>query len=178
MSNIHGTHNDGLHLMECQCNRNALYLQSLRSPCSDGCGCGSTTGYCKATSLIGPGAMTAVIDDANEITYIYGNIIHENYHMPLGECQPFIVLPTNLETYRTLVFKTEMFDGVMLNDKIILAEVPSADWPVMVFRNGLKMREGQENDYVITGKEITFTFNPTVSTDRFEIIYRYVKVGV
>ena len=40
------------------------------------------------------------------------------------------------------------------------------------------MREGQENDYVIDGKEITFTFNPTVSTDRFEIIYRYVKVGV
>ncbi len=168
----------------CQHNDAPVHMQSLRWPCGDpqcGCGCGrcseSRNPLVKEINRTA-GLSTAVIDDANEITYIYGNIIHENYHMPLGECQPFIVLPTNLETYRTLVFKTEMFDGVMLNDKIILAEVPSADWPVMVFRNGLKMREGQENDYVITGKEITFTFNPTVSTDRFEIIYRYVKVGV
>ena len=175
MSNIHGTHNDGLHLMECQCNRNALYLQSLRSPCSDGCSCGSTTGYCKATSLIGPGAMTAVIDDANEVTYFYGNIVHENYHAPEEECTPYFVVPTLYETYvgKQLAQGHEVFEGEFPENNITLDKKPSQDWPVFVFRNGLKQREGQEFEYSLTDKVLHFNFSPLVESDWVEVYYRY-----
>lgn len=175
MSDTHGSHNDGLHLIKCQCNRNPLYLQSLRSPCSDGCGCGSTTGYCKAKSIVGPGAMSAVIDDANELTYFYGNIVHENYHVPEEECTPYFTVPTTSDTYvnKALVWAHESYEGVYSGDNITLGKKPSSDWPVLVFRNGIKQREGQDYEYTLTDKVLHFNFDPLLATDWVEVYYRY-----
>lgn len=175
MSDIHGSHNTGLHEMTCQCNRNTLYLQSLRSPCGNDCGCGSTTGYCRSNSILGPGAMSAVIDDANEVTYFYGNIVHENFHVPEEECTPFFIVPTTSDTYvnRNLVWSHEQYEGVFSGNNITLEKLPSTDWPVLVFRNGLKQREGQEYEYTLTDRVLHFNFDPLVATDWVEVYYRY-----
>lgn len=170
MSDLYGSHNDSLHEMKCQCNRNVLYLQSLRSPCGES-DCIVNT----KRTIYGPGAMTAVIDDANELTYFYGNIVHENYHVPEEECTPYFTVPTTADTYvdKQLVWSHENYEGVFSGDNITLDFKPSSDWPVLVFRNGLKQRAGQELEYTLTDKVLHFNFDPLLATDWVEVYYRY-----
>lgn len=151
--------------------------------CSGKSKCGNKCGFnckcapsCKGTSLFGPGPMTAVIDDANELTYFYGNILHENYHVPEEECQPFFTVPTTSDTYanKSLSWGHEHFAGVYPNDNIELSCIPSCLWPTMVFRNGLKQREGEEFEYSLDGRIIHFNFDPLQETDQVEVYYRYL----
>ena len=172
MGNNTGTHNDSNHTMPCQCNRNTLWLQSLRSPCGPNCSTSTST-----KSLIGPGLTTAVIDDANEVAYIYGNILHENYHVPEDLCLPYFTVSATAETFRNrnYLWGHELFEGVYSGDNIVLQEKPDVGWPTFVFRNGLKQREGQEYEYTLTDRTIHFNFHPLEATDFVEVHYRYVE---
>lgn len=131
---------------------------------------------CKGRPLFGPGPMTAVIDDANELTYFYGNILHENYHVPEEECQPFFTVPTTSDTYvnKSLVWGHEYFEGEYSGDNIELEKIPSGLWPVLVFRNGLKQREGANYEYSLSGRTIHFNFDSLQETDHVEVYYRYL----
>lgn len=173
MSNTIGTHNDALHIMECQCNKTPVWMQSLRSPC--GPKCSNKAGSIK--SAIAAGLQVAVIDDANEVAYIYGNVLHENYHVPEELCLPYFTVEATAETFRNrnLLWGHELFEGEYSGDNITLAQKPDSAWPVMVFRNGLKQRAGQDYEYTLTDKVIHFNFDPLVETDYVEVYYRYVE---
>lgn len=173
MSNSNPTHNLALHTMECQCNKTPVWMQSLRSPC--GPKCSNKTDSIKTS--IADGLQVAVIDDANEVAYIYGNVLHENYHVPEELCLPYFTVEATAETFRNRNFLQghEMFEGEYSGNNLVLQNKPDAGWPVMVFRNGLKQREGQEYEYSLTDKVIHFNFDTLVASDWVEVYYRYVE---
>lgn len=168
----------------CEHNDNRIHMQSLRFGYCGNCGLsiGGPNGcHCANRSPIKEinrlcGVSTAVIDDANERVYLYGNILHEDYHVPSEECQPYITIPTTIETFRNLVFSTEVFDGEFPDNTIQLAHTPSAAWPVEVYQNGLNQVQGQEADYRLEGDKVIFNTALT-NTDRVKVVYRYEKVG-
>lgn len=119
------------------------------------------------------GVSTAVIDDANELTYFYGNIEHENFHKPAAECQPYVVVPTNWQTYSHLHAKTEVFEGEFPNDEILLTKTPSKIRNHYIFLNGLHQDEGQEFDYLLEGNKIRFLNHTLIPTDRVTVKYHW-----
>lgn len=197
MSDLH----DNYHKITCEHNDNKIHMSSLRFPCydcscgeancrcsekhyyenyhnhkpahSDSCNGGSNCG-CKRVTTEFPG-NTIVIDDANEVSFFYGNVVHENYHQPENVCSPFVAVPTNMVTYTGNNYPQghEVFDGVASNNSITLKNAPDLSWPVMVFKNGLKQIEGDERDYTLAGKEISFKFHELQPTDVVEVYYRY-----
>lgn len=122
------------------------------------------------------GISTAVVDDANEVTYFYGNVQHENFHVPDGECQPYVVVPTNWDTYRQLLPTTEVYEGEFADNTIELEHVPSDARHMFVFLNGVHQDEGQEYDYLLTGKSLHFMTHTLIPTDRVTVKYHYVGV--
>lgn len=165
----------------CAHNKAPIWMQSLRSVCDAGCPSysGGTCG-CSSKRMVGSGLTTAVIDDANEVAYIYGSIVHENYHVPEEVCSSYFTVPTTVDTYknRNYLQGHELFEGEFSGDNIALAKTPDSGWPVMVFRNGLKQRQGQEYEYTLTNNVVHFNFDPLVNTDYVEVYYRYIEEGV
>lgn len=168
------SHNPTGNPIPCEHNKAPIWLQSLRNSCGGTCG---ANGTCSTTQMIGSGLTTAVIDDANEVTYIYGSIVHENYHVPEELCSPYFTVPTTVDTYRNRNYLQghELFEGEYSGDNITLQHIPDAGWPVMVFRNGLKQREGQDYEYTLTDAVIHFNFSPLLATDYVEVYYRYIE---
>lgn len=159
----------------CEHNDTALHMQSVRYGGKCLCTTCTSNGVVKEINRLA-GISTAVIDDVNERVYLYGNILHENYHTPAEECQPYITIPTTTNSFRQLAWKTEVFVGEMSEDTIALAETPSKDWLVEVYLNGVNQVEGQEADYRIDGNKIIFN-TPLKDTDRTKVVYRYEKAG-
>lgn len=119
------------------------------------------------------GVSTAVIDDANELTYFYGNIQHENFHVPSAECQPYVVVPTNWQTYNQLKANTEVFEGEFVDNTILLDKTPVRIRHIFVFLNGVHLDEGQEYDYLLTGNSLKLLQHTLLPTDRVTIKYHY-----
>lgn len=138
--------------------------------------CGSNT-LVKEINRV-TGINTAVVDDANELTYFYGNIQHENFHVASDECQPYVVVPTSWQTYRQILTKTEVFEGVFPLNTIVLAETPTDMRQMFVFLNGLHMDEGQEYDYQLNGKSIVFTHHQLIASDRVTVKYHFEGASV
>ena len=122
------------------------------------------------------GITTAVVDDANELTYLYGNIQHENYHQPAEECVPYVVVPSSWQTYKQLLAKTEVFEGEYVDNTVILEEEPVDHRHVFVFLNGVHQDEGQEFDYLRDGKNVAFRTHVLLPTDRVTVKYHYAGV--
>lgn len=141
------------------------------APCSNACVKKPRTKMC------GAGISTAIVDDANQVTYLYGNILFEDFHQPEEECQPYLAIPTDLRTYKSLDLKTEVFEGEFADNAIQLAKVPTRCRHILVFLNGVHQDEGQEYDYQLNGKAISFNFHTLVATDRVTVKYWYEKVG-
>ena len=123
------------------------------------------------------GITTAVVDDANELTYLYGNIQHENYHQPAEECQPYVVVPANWQTYHQLLVKTEVFEGEFPDNTLVLEETPVEGRHVFVFLNGIHQDEGQEFDYLLDGKNVAFRTHVLLPEDRVTVKYHYAGVA-
>jgi hypothetical protein len=117
------------------------------------------------------GLSTIVIDDANQIAYIYGNVIHENYHQAGKGCESYTVLPIDVaaqQTYKETA--DEIYEGEFPNNTIQLNFEPSNE--PAVFLNGLKQIKGQEYDYVRPAtNKIQFNFYDLIPTDKVEVIY-------
>lgn len=168
-------------LANCRCNEKHYFEDyhnhkpAHADECTKGCDkkkegrCG-----CKRTKTSFPGNMI-VIDDANETTFFYGNVVHENYHKPENVCSPFVAVPTNMLTYTGNDYPQghEIFDGIASQNSITLKNTPDKTWPVFVFKNGLKQIEGDERDITISGNEIQFKFYELQPTDVVEVYYRY-----
>lgn len=133
--------------------------------CNGGKGCG-----CKNGGSI----CSVVVDDANNRIYLYGdNIVHENYHMPGGNCLAYVAVADAGFEAPNRLDKDEFFEGQQDNNEITLTETPLIDNTLLVFLNGVKQREGEENDYVINGKTLHFNFYELLETDTVEVMYTY-----
>lgn len=177
---------DNFHEIVCEHNDNKTHMQSLTFPCGD-CQCAGAHAECKCKDGVngkgcGCGNITStfagntiVIDDANEISYLYGNVVHENHHKPETVCSPFVAVPTNISTYTKNNYPQghEVFDGVASDNSITLAHTPDTGWPVIVFKNGLKQVEGDARDYTLKDNEIHFKFYELQPADVVEVYYRY-----
>lgn len=119
------------------------------------------------------GICTAVVDDANGKVYLYGNIIHENYHIPGNDCLAYTAVESAGFATDGRLSADEFFDGVQDNNNVILANAPIVDNTFLVFLNGIKQREGGEFDYTVNGKAVHFNFHTILPTDRVEVMYEY-----
>ena len=149
------------------------------------CGCTKTTicDPCTGKPVVKEirsvsGISTAVIDDANELTYLYGNVMHENFHVPTSKCQPYVAVPSTWETWKHFMPTTEVYEGTFADNTIILTETPSDVRPMFVFLNGVHQDEGQTYDYIIEDeKKIKFMTHTLLPSDRVTVKFYYVKVG-
>ena len=126
------------------------------------CGCHAPKGIC-----------SAVVDDANNRVYLYGNIVHENYHVPGGECVAYAAVESAGFTAPGRLEKDEFFEGEQDSNECTLTETPLKDNTLLVFLNGLKQREGEEYDYVLNGNTVHFNFYELLPTDVVEVMYTY-----
>jgi hypothetical protein len=147
-------------------------VKAIAHPCPV-CKKGPKDCHCKGKCAPAPmGICAAVLDDANHRVYLYGNIVHENYHIPGNNCVAY----TAVESAGFLngrIGADEWFDGVQDNNNIGLAHVPFHDNSLLVFLNGVKQREGNEYDYTINENVIHFNFYQLMPNDRVEVMYEY-----
>lgn len=156
-----------------------FHMQSLGFPCNDAkCRCRCNDCDKRPTKEISRmcGLSTAVVDDPNEVTYIYGNIIYEPYHVPQAECSPYLALPTNMSTFRNLVWDKFIGTGPFINNQVALTYTPSPTWPEEVYVNGVMQVPGDTHDYTLAGNTITFA-QTLGQTDTVYVKYRYERLG-
>lgn len=130
-----------------------------------GCGCGCHRGP--------EGVCSVVVDDANNRVYLYGNIVHENYHVPGGQCIAYAAVESAGFTAPGRLEKDEFFEGVQDNNNVTLSFTPLVDNTMLVYLNGLKQRRGEEYDYTLNGKTVHFNFYNLLPTDVVEVMYTY-----
>lgn len=138
----------------------------------DGCGCDQLHGEHHHGHGCGNLCM-AVVDDANDKVYIYGNIVHENYHVPGNQCIAWTSVTSGGFEAAGRMHADEWFEGEQDNNTVRLEHEPTCDKLMLVFLNGVKQREGNEYDYVLNGKEVHFNFYELLPTDRVEVMYDY-----
>ena len=121
------------------------------------------------------GVCQVVVDDANDRVYIYGNVVHENYHVPGGNCIAYAAVESAGFTAPGRLCNDEVFNGEQDLNEITLEHTPLQDNTFLVFLNGVKQVAGGENDYTITGATIHFNFYQLLPTDRVEVMYTYAS---
>ena len=127
-----------------------------------GCTCKKHAGVCQV-----------VVDDANDRVYLYGNVVHENYHVPGGDCIAYAAVESAGFTAPGRLDADEIFDGEQDLNEITLEHVPLLDNTFLVFLNGVKQVAGEENDYTVSGDTVHFNFYQLLPTDRVEVMYTY-----
>lgn len=132
-----------------------------------GCGCG-----CHRKHNHGA-VCSVVVDDANDIVYLYGDIQHENYHVPGADCVAYAAVKTAGFEVPTRREADEYWEGEQDGNNIRLSHTPLHDNTFMVFLNGVKQREGAEYDFVLTDNVIHFNFYELLEKDRIEVLYTY-----
>lgn len=138
-----------------------------------------TCGYCSGAPKVKPitketGITTAVVDDANNKTYLYGNVQYEKYHVPSEECEPYIVVPSFFEGYTVPSPTTVVHEGTAEDELVTLEEEPLDGYHLFVFRNGLLQ---DETDYSLVETGVQFN-EALLSTDKVVVKYHYNKVVV
>lgn len=131
-------------------------------------GCGHEHGHCGCGGL-----CMAVVDDANDRIYLYGNIIHENYHVPGNNCLSWTAAASAGFEAAGRIHADEWFEGEQDNNTVRLEHEPANDKLMLVFLNGVKQREGNEYDYVLEGNKVHFNFYELLPSDRVEVMYDY-----
>lgn len=137
------------------------------------CGCGDPHCHGECGHGHGCGLCMAVVDDANDRVYLYGNIMHENYHVPGNNCISWTgVASAGFESVGRM-HADEWFEGEQDNNTVRLEHTPTNDKLMLVFLNGVKQREGNEYDYVLEDNKVHFNFYKLLPTDRVEVMYDY-----
>ena len=126
---------------------------------------------CVDGKLKGKGICAAVVDDVNGKVYLYGNVVHENYHVPGSECFTFTAVESAGFETSGRIGNDEVFTGVQVNNSVILAHLPLIDHSFFVFLNGLK--QIPTRDYSVNGQTVTFTSATLGENDVVEIMYEY-----
>lgn len=136
---------------------------------ADQCTCGGCHGDCHHTD----GLCMAVVDDANDRVYLYGNIVHENYHVPGNQCLAWTAASSAGFGASGRMHADEWFEGEQDENTCRLEHTPTEDNIILVFLNGVKQREGNEYDYIIEDNKVHFNFYELLPTDRVEVMYDY-----
>lgn len=148
-------------------------VKAIAHPCPV-CKKGPGACKCKGNCGMSPmGVCQVVVDDANGKVYLYGNIVHENYHAPGGACIAYTAVESAGFEVNGRMGADEWFDGEQEHNNISLAHTPLIDNSFLVFLNGVKQRQGAEYDYVISENVIHFNFHELLPTDRVEVMYEY-----
>ena len=146
-------------------------VKSIAHPCPV---CKKKACECKKDCHKAPaGICAAVVDDANGVVYLYGEIFHENYHVPGNNCMAFTGVESAGFGRNGRLGADEWFDGEQDNNNVGLAHTPFKDNSLLVFLNGIKQREGNEYDYTINENVVHFNFYQLLPTDRVEVMYEY-----
>ena len=134
-----------------------------KKPCGKGmCGCPK------------PGICEAVVDDAAGVVYLYGNVKHEDYHVPSQNCIAYTGVVSAGFPYAGSIKADEIFEGEQGNNNIVVAHTPIEESDA-VYLNGLKQVEGAERDYrKLADNTYHFNFYNLLPTDVVEVVYRYV----
>lgn len=120
------------------------------------------------------GICEAVVDDAAGVVYLYGNVKHEDYHVPSQNCIAYTGVVSAGFPYTGSIKGDELFDGEQDNNNIRLAHTPIPE-SVNIYLNGLKQIEGSERDYVaLADNTYHFNFYTLLPSDTVEVVYRYV----
>ena len=119
------------------------------------------------------GICTAVVDDASGKVYLYGNVIHENYHVPGNACIAYTAVESAGFEVSGRRGADEVFVGEQDQNNVTISHEPIRDNSFLVFLNGVKQVEGPENDYTVDGQKIHFNFYQLLPTDRVEVMYEY-----
>ena len=153
-------------------------VKSIANPCQychgkgcHHCGCGpkGPKGGC--------GVCAVVVDDANNKVYLYGNIIHENYHQPGNQCVAYTTVAGTGFEGTGRAFADQFYVGEQDNNNIVLPNTPLNNERFMVFLNGLKQRQGGEYDFIVEDNKIHFNFYDLLATDTVEVMYEYLVEG-
>lgn len=148
-------------------------VKAIAHPCPV-CKKGPGKCHCKNKCAVPPmGICQAVVDDANGVVYLYGNVVFENYHVPGNQCVAFTGVESAGFRRDGRLGADEFFEGEQANNTVGLAHTPFKDNSLLVFLNGVKQREGNENDYTINENAIHFNFHEILPTDRIEVMYEY-----
>lgn len=142
-------------------------------PCTCGGGKACSCGGKGCNKCAPKGICTAVVDDANNTVYLYGNIMHENYHVPGNQCIAWTGVTSAGFKASGRRHEDEFFEGEQDENTVRLKYDPINDGGIMVFLNGVKQREGNEYDYIINGNSIHFNFYELLETDTVEVMYDY-----
>ena len=149
-------------------------VKAIAHPCPV-CKKGPGKCHCKHKGCPVPpmGICQAVVDDANNKVYLYGNVTHENYHVPGNACIAFTAVQAGGFALDGRLGADELFVGEQDNNNVTLSHDPLMDNSFFVFLNGVKQVEGPENDYTVNGRLIHFNFYQLLPTDRVEVMYEY-----
>lgn len=116
---------------------------------------------------------SVVVDDANNIVYLYGDVTHENYHVPGDTCVAYATVGSAGFVAPTIREVDEFWEGVQSENTIVLDHLPKHNNTFMVFLNGVKQTEGAEKDFLLEGNKIKFNFYELLPEDRVEVMYTY-----
>lgn len=154
--------------------KDAYVGSTLKTPGNLCVACHKDKKHCTCAGKDGCGGICqAVVDDANGVVYLYGNVTHENYHVPGGNCIAYTGVTTAGTHPRGRVGADELWEGEQDGNNITLTHEPLRDNTLFVFLNGVKQVYGPEADYVIEGRKIHFNFYDLLPTDRVEVMYEY-----
>lgn len=136
----------------------------------NGCNHCGKSGSCNSQKNV---ICEAVVDDAAGVVYLYGNVKHEDYHVPEQNCIAFTGVVSAGFPYNGTVKKVELFEGEQDNNDIVLSHVPVKD-SVEVYLNGLRQIEGTERDFQsLSDTRLHFNFYSLIESDVVEVIYKY-----
>lgn len=149
-------------------------VKAIAHPCPV-CKKGPGKCHCKHKGCPVPpmGVCQVVVDDANGKVYLYGNVAHENYHVPGGACIAYTAVESAGFETSGRMGADELFEGEQDNNNVTLEHEPLRDNSLLVFLNGVKQVEGAERDYTVEGRKIHFNFYEILPTDRVEVMYEY-----
>ena len=163
------------------------YVGSPVKPISHPCPvCKGKPGECKckdgACHMPAPGLCQAVIDDANNLVYLYGNVVHEDYHIPGNDCVAYVAVNAP-QSNKAIVFTQEMDSTRDISDpshpKLTLKHTPIKNGVFMVFApdSDAPLSTPQylvdPRNYKVEGNVITFDQGFYSYVSAFVVAYQY-----
>lgn len=151
-------------------------LKTIAHPCDycHGKGCGHCRAHVNpACGCHDRGICEVVVDDANDLVYIYGNVKHEDFHVP-SDVVAYTAVPSAGFPNTGIRKADEIFEGEQDGNNITVAH-KIMEGTETVYLNGLKQIEGAEFDYTREGQKLHFNFYDILPTDKIEVVYKYTE---
>lgn len=160
-------------------------VKSIAHPCPV---CKEKAGECKckdgACHMPTPGLCQAVIDDANNLVYLYGNVVHENYHVPGNDCVAYVAVNSG-DANKKIIFTEELYGSLDLdvtdpdNPKLTLQHTPAKNGVFLIFSPNsndplsLPSYHVDPRKYTVDGNVVTFHEQFFTHVSAIAVAYQY-----